>query len=216
MKKKTMTEAVSRHRLRQKGMFLVMEGIDGSGKSTQVELLADRLRRRGLQVVTLREPTQGKWGRKIRELSRTGGSIKPGEELELFIRDRRENVTRNIKPALEAGKIVILDRYYFSTLAYQGARGLPLEEIRRRHQKFAIVPDLVFILDVPVRTGLSRIKDRPVIYSLFEEKEYLKKVRKIFLSLRDPEVLVVDGRLPAVVVHRKIWSFLLKKFPRLK
>ena len=215
MKKEVMTEA-ARRRATRKALFLVIEGIDGSGKSTQVELLARRLRRRGLQVVTLREPTQGKWGRKIRELSKTSGSVRPEEELELFIRDRQENVARNIKPALKSGRTVILDRYYYSTLAYQGARGLPLEEIRRRHQKFAVVPDLVFILDVPVSTGLRRIKDRPVIYSLFEEKEYLKKVRKIFLSFRDPEVVVVDGRPPAAVIHRKIWSLLLKKFPQLK
>ncbi|MGQ9801918.1 MAG: dTMP kinase [Candidatus Saccharicenans sp.] len=215
MKKKMMTEA-ARSRPARKGLLLVMEGIDGSGKSTQVELLARRLRRRGLQVVTLREPTQGKWGRKIRELSKTSGSVKPEEELELFIRDRRENVAKNIRPALEAGQTVILDRYYYSTLAYQGARGLSLEEIRRRHQKFAVVPDLVFILDVPVSTGLRRITDRQIIYSLFEEKDYLKKVRKIFLSFRDPEVMVVDGRPPAAVIHRKIWSLLLKKFPELK
>ncbi len=199
-----------------KGLFIVFEGIDGSGKSTQAELLARRLRRRGLEVVTLREPTAGKWGQKIRELSRTRGSIRPEEELELFIRDRKENVARNIKPALDGGKTVILDRYYYSTLAYQGARGLPLEEIRRRHRRFAVVPDLVFILDVPVSAGLRRIKDRPIIYSHFEEKEYLKKVRKIFLSFRDQECLVVDGRPEAAVIHRKIWSLLIKKFPELK
>jgi len=201
---------------KSRGLFIVFEGIDGSGKSTQVERLARRLRRRGLEVVTLREPTQGKWGKKIRELSRTSGSVTPEEELELFIRDRRENVVKNIRPALEAGKTVILDRYYFSTLAYQGARGLDLEEIRRRHRKFAVVPDLVFILDVPVSTGLRRIKDRPIIYGHFEEKEYLKKVRKIFLSFRDPQCLVVDGRPEPAAIHRKIWSLLVKKFPELK
>jgi len=93
-------------------------------------------------------------------------------------------VARNIRPALKEGRTVILDRYYYSTLAYQGARGLPLQEIRRRHRRFAIVPDLVLILDVPVSTGLRRIKDRPIIYGHFEEKEYLKKVRKIFCLSR--------------------------------
>lgn len=201
---------------KSRGLFIVFEGIDGSGKSTQVERLARRLRRRGLEVVTLREPTKGKWGRKIRELSRTSGSVTPEEELELFIRDRRENVAKSIRPSLESGKTVILDRYYYSTLAYQGARGLSLEEIRRRHRKFAVVPDLVFILDVPVSTGLRRIKDRPVIYGHFEEKEYLKRVRKIFLSFRDHQCLVVDGRRAPAVIHRKIWSLLVKKFPELK
>ena len=200
----------------QKGLFIVLEGIDGSGKSTQVELLARRLRKKGLEVITLREPTEGRWGQKIRELSKKRGSITPEKELDLFIKDRRENVLKNIKPALEAGQTVILDRYFYSTLAYQGARGIPLEKIKRRHQSFILIPDLVFIIDVPVTVGLKRIKDRPVIYRLFEEKSYLQKVRRIFLSLKDPECVVIDGRSSPDAVGRTIWSLLTKKFPALK
>ncbi|MGB9893184.1 MAG: dTMP kinase [Candidatus Saccharicenans sp.] len=199
---------------KRKGLFIVIEGIDGSGKSTQVRLLARRLRRNGQKVVTLREPTEGKWGQKIRELSRSRGSITPETELELFIKDRKENITRNIKPALKRGEIVIMDRYYYSTLAYQGARGLSLARIKRLH-KFALIPDIVFILDVPAETGLKRIKGRSVIYRLFEDKNYLKKVRQIFLKLKEPECLVIDGRPPAKEIAQEIWALLTKKFPDL-
>ncbi|PMP94530.1 MAG: dTMP kinase [Candidatus Aminicenantes bacterium] len=194
-------------------MLIVFEGIDGSGKSTQVNLLSRKLQKKGQEVIVLREPTSGKWGEKIRKLARIKGSISPEEELQLFLKDRKENISLNIAPALKSGKIVILDRYYYSTLAYQGARGISLEKIRHRHHKFLIKPDIAFILDVPAGLGLRRIKDRPVIYHLFEDKNYLKRVRKIFLSLNDPEVVVLDGRQPAKDISREVWLILKKKFP---
>jgi dTMP kinase len=197
----------------KKGLLIVFEGVDGSGKSTQVELLAKKLSRKGLEVVTLREPTRGKWGEKIREVSKSQDSIIPIEELELFVRDRKENVRKNINPALNAGRIVILDRYYYSTLAYQGARGISLEKIRKQHKIFAPRPDIVFILDVPVGLGLRRIKDRPIIYRLFEDKNYLRKVREIFLHLDDPECVILDGRLPAEEIGQKVWKILKDRFP---
>jgi len=199
-----------------RGLFIVFEGIDGCGKSTQVELLADKLRRRGKQVVTLSEPTAGRWGQKIRDSARTKGSLSPAEELELFIRDRKEDIKNNIKPALEAGQIVILDRYFYSTLAYQGARGLDMNEIRAKHDKFVIRPDIVFILDVPVSQALKRIAGRPVIYSLFEDPDYLQKVRKNFLKLKDSECYLLDGRQPPEDISRQVWQILTRRFPWLK
>ncbi|HOP60015.1 MAG TPA: dTMP kinase [Candidatus Saccharicenans sp.] len=199
-----------------RGLFIVFEGIDGCGKSTQVELLADKLRRRGKQVVTLSEPTAGRWGQKIRDSARTKGSLSPAEELELFIRDRKEDIKNNIKPALEAGQIVILDRYFYSTLAYQGARGLDMNEIRAKHDKFVIRPDIVFILDVPVSQALKRIAGRPVIYSLFEDYDYLQKVRKNFLKLKDSECYLLDGRQPPEDISRQVWQILTRRFPWLK
>jgi len=200
-------------RKKKKGLFIVFEGLDGSGKSTQVELLHEKLVGLGLPAIRLREPTDGQWGRKIRECAREAGTLSPEEELELFIRDRRENIRKNIRPALKENKIVILDRYFYSTLAYQGARGIPLELIREKHKDFLIKPDVVFIIDVPVTVGLRRIKDRAVIYKLFEEKDYLQKVRKIFLSLPDPECLILDGRREVSAIAREIWRFLGKNFP---
>ncbi|MDD8031781.1 MAG: dTMP kinase [Acidobacteriota bacterium] len=206
----------SNKRSSRAGLFIVLEGIDGSGKSTQAKLLARKLRSKGLEVLTLSEPTDGKWGQEIRQLSRVKDSLKPQGELDLFVWDRKENVAKNIKPALKSGKTVVLDRYFYSTLAYQGARGVPLKKIRELHKKFAPTPDVVFILDLPVTNGLKRIKDRAVIYRHFEDKDYLKKVRQVFLELKDPECVVIDGRPSAREIHRKIWAVLTGRFPNLK
>jgi dTMP kinase len=199
----------------KRGLLIVFEGIDGCGKSTQAEILSKKLQRKGIAVLTLREPSSGNWGTKIRELAREKGSISAKKELELFLKDRKENISQNILPALKSGKIVILDRYYYSTLAYQGAKGIPLEEIRARHRNFLVKPDICFLLDIPVSLGLRRIKDRPVIYHLFEDRDYLKKVRKIFLALNDPEIVIIDGRQPVRKISQKIWATLKKRFPHI-
>ena len=121
------------------GLFIVIEGIDGTGKSTQSKRLAEWFRSRGREVVLSREPTDGPWGKKLRE-SATTGRLSAEEELECFLNDRREHVEMSIKPALAEGKVVILDRYYFSTMAYQGARGFDPVEIRRRNEAFGRSP----------------------------------------------------------------------------
>ena len=102
-------------------MFIVFEGIDGTGKSTQVRLLAKALRELGQEVVTSKEPTDGPVGTRLRQ-SAEKGRLSPQEELDLFHQDRRDHVQSLIAPALERGDTVIVDRYFFSTMAYQGAR----------------------------------------------------------------------------------------------
>lgn len=109
--------------MERKGLLIAFEGIDGTGKTTQIELLAEILRQRGLSVVATREPTDGQYGRKIRELYKNRKSVTPEEELALFLDDRREHVAQVIAPALASGKVVLTDRYYYSTAAYQGAAG---------------------------------------------------------------------------------------------
>jgi len=114
--------------------------------------------------------------------------------VELFLKDRQEDVQHNIKPALEAGKIVLIDRYYFSTMAYQGARGIDVEEIRRLNEKFAPVPDLVIIFDVPVDVGLERIKaSRRSRHVYFERCEYLKKVAQVYQEMRGENIVHIDA-----------------------
>ena len=103
------------------GLFIVLEGIDGTGKSSHAKRLASYFSSLGREVVLSREPTDGPWGRKLRDSASTG-RLEPAEELEYFLRDRREHVEKLIRPALAEGKVVILDRYYFSTMAYLGAR----------------------------------------------------------------------------------------------
>ena len=193
----------------RKGLLIVFEGIDGSGKSTQVQLLKNRLREMRLPFRSFREPTRGKWGKKIRQKARRAGSLTPEQELELFLRDRRENVRRNLRPALAAKKIVLLDRYYFSTIAYQGARGIDPDKIRAANEEFAVIPDLVFILDLDPRKGLGRIEGRSVREAHFEQEERLVKVREIFLGLKGRMFVHLDGGLPADELGRKIFSRVL-------
>jgi len=163
-------------------MFIVIEGIDGTGKSTQVKLLGEWFEKHGRTVVLSREPTDGPWGRKLRE-SGDSGRLSPADELEYFLNDRRQHVEEIIRPSLAAGKVVILDRYYFSTMAYQGARGLDPAEIRRRNEAFAPVPDHLFILDLDVDTALARIGSRGDTANEFEQRESLEACRRVFLSL---------------------------------
>jgi dTMP kinase len=176
-----------------KGLLIVFEGIDGSGKTTQAKTLLRKLRARGIAAVFFREPTGGKWGREIRRKALRRDSLTPGQELELFVKDRREDVTKNLEPALKAGKVVVLDRYYFSTMAYQGAKGLDPDRIRKMNEAFAPKPDLVFILDVEARAGLSRIAGRKRKDELFEREDDLVRVRKIFNGLRGRKFLHIDG-----------------------
>src|SRR4051812_21534342 len=100
-------------RLAGRGVLVAVEGIDGAGKTTQTRLVADRLRALGFDVVTSKEPTTGRWGQMLRDSALTG-RLEPAEELAAFVADRREHVATLIEPALGAGKIVLVDRYYFS------------------------------------------------------------------------------------------------------
>jgi dTMP kinase len=175
-------------------LFLVIEGIDGTGKSTQAQRLAGWLRERGREVVTSREPTDGPWGKKLRESAATG-RLSPEDELEYFLRDRRQQGEEVIAPALEAGTVVSLDRYYFSTMAYQGARGFDPAEIRRRNEEFAPVPDLLLVLDLEVDAALERIGARGDTANEFEKRDSLQKCREVFLSLSDePFVRVISTK----------------------
>ncbi len=192
---------------RRRGLLVVLEGIDGSGKTTQARALVRRLRRRGHKASFFREPTRGRWGREIKRLAARADSLTVEEQLELFVRDRRENVARNLVPALSAGRIVVLDRYYFSTMAYQGAKGIDVERIRRLNESFAVRPDLVLVLDVDAKSGLARIGGRRRRDELFEREDYLVRVREIFRSLRGPRFVHLDGRGDRRAVGREIWRW---------
>lgn len=177
-----------------RGLFIVIEGIDGTGKSTQAKRLGEWLTAQGREVVLSREPTAGPWGKKLRESAATG-RLSPEDELQYFLNDRRQHVEELIAPSLAAGKVVILDRYYFSTMAYQGARGFDPAEIRRKNEAFAPVPDLLLIMDLDVDSALERIGARGDTANEFEKRENLERCREIFLSLKDEGfVRVIDTR----------------------
>ncbi len=176
-----------------KGRLIVFEGIDGAGKSTQAKMLVRKLRARGRAVSSFREPSRSRWGRMLRAMAKIAGSLTPAEELDLFVKDRKEHVVRDILPALEAGRTVVLDRYYYSTIAYQGAKGLDPARIQRMNERFAPRPAMVFILDVNAGTGLSRIAGRKTRDVLFEREAYLRRVRRLFRSFRGPRFVHLDA-----------------------
>ena len=191
---------------RRRGLLIVLEGIDGSGKTTQARALLRRLRRRGLKAVFFREPTRGKWGRAIKRMAVRADSLTPYEELDLFVKDRRENVEKNLRPAVRSGRIVVLDRYYFSTMAYQGATGIDVGRIRRMNEAFALAPDLVLVLDVDARAGLARIRGRRRRDELFEREDFLVRVARIFRGFSGPRFVHIDGRGDKRAIGRAVWS----------
>lgn len=184
-------------------MFIVLEGIDGTGKSTQVSLLAEALRELGREVITSKEPTDGPHGTRLRQ-SAALGRLSPQEELDLFHRDRREHIQNLIQPALDRGAVVILDRYYFSTMAYQGIRGFDPAEIRRINEEFAPIPDLVFILELDLETALSRIGVRDGQANEFEQREALQKCHEVFATLQDEFIHRIDASKAPAEVHKAI------------
>ncbi len=176
------------------GLFIVIEGIDGTGKSTQAKRLGDWFISQGREVILSREPTDGPWGKKVRETAATG-RLSPEDELGYFLKDRQQHVDELIAPSLAAGKVVILDRYYFSTMAYQGARGFDPQEIRLKNEIFAPVPDLLLIMDLEVDAALDRIGARGDTANEFEKRENLDRCREIFLSLRhEPFARVIPSK----------------------
>ena len=177
----------------QHGLLIVFEGIDGTGKSTQISLLESFLKDKGFQVTTTREPTQGRFGRRIRELYQNRQAVTLEQELELFLSDRREHVETLIIPSLKKGRIVLCDRYYLSTAAYQGAAGLdPLMIIEQNN--FAPAPDLAFIFEIDAEESINRITiSRGDRLNDFEQLESLKKVDKIFKDLNLPSIRRIDG-----------------------
>lgn len=194
----------------QKGILIVFEGIDGSGKSTQGEILFKRLQEEDFDVVYFREPSKGKWGRKIKKKALHADSLTPEEELDLFLKDRRENVEKNLKPALKKKRVVILDRYYYSTIAYQGAKGIDGNLIRRMNEEFVVEPDLVFIFDIDPQKGLERIENRKKKDRLFEREDYLVKVREIFRSFKGEKFVHIDALKSKEEISKEIQEIILR------
>lgn len=186
------------------GFLVVLEGIDGAGKSTQARTLGERLTARGQRVVLSREPTMGQWGKLLRESAQTG-RLSIEDEVELFLKDRREHVNELILPRLREGCVVIVDRYYFSTAAYQGARGMDPQELIRRNEEFAPEPDLLVLFDLPVEDGLSRVRARGDQADHFEQVEALRRVREIFLSIDKQYLVKVDARKEPGVIAEEMW-----------
>jgi dTMP kinase len=169
---------------RKKGAgFIGVEGLDGSGQSTQSQLLEKFLIKKGYQVILTKEPTpNSRAGKKIRKILNKKEKISPKKLQELFAEDRKEHLKKVIIPALKKGKIVISDRYFFSSFAFGTADGLDLDWLISINNQF-LIPDITFILKVSPEVCIERIKKRGNSRTLFEKKEKLAKVWKIYKNL---------------------------------
>lgn len=194
-----------------RGIFIVFDGIDGAGKTTQVQYLAAALRCADEAVVVSKEPTDGPWGSLIRA-SATTGRMPLEQELDAFIRDREEHLEKTVLPALEQDRIVILDRYFYSTIAYQGLRGGNVEELERQVRAMARTPDIGFVVDTDPKTAVARITARDGRPNEFEKEEELVRIRRIFLQLcrQDPVLRRIDGNASQASVHAEIVALLLE------
>lgn len=191
------------------GRLVAFEGLDGCGKSTQLARLAPVLRAAGHDVLATREPTDGATGRRIRAMATSGERVTPQQELRWFTEDRREHVEREIAPALAAGSVVLTDRYYLSTVAYQGARGLDPQAILSQSEATFPVPDLVLLLEIDPEQGLARVAARGAPReSVFEQREFLERVASVFAALDRPYIARVDARPDADAVHARVLEVL--------
>ncbi len=207
-------------------MFIVIEGIEGSGKSTLIKFLEKKFNERTKEVLCTREPGGSKLGEKIRPLllSLKEEKLSPKAELLLFLADRAEHVEKIIRPSLEKNTVVLCDRYIYSTMAYQGyARGLDLDFLTTCND-FAtskLVPDLVILLDLDVETGLARARGRNSAEASdegkfeAEERDFHEKVRQGFLTMlatdkarHDKKVLILDASKKADDIQHEAWDYI--------
>ncbi|MFH1246835.1 MAG: dTMP kinase, partial [Candidatus Micrarchaeota archaeon] len=182
-----------------KGVFIVVEGIDGSGKGYAMMRLQEYITGKSKKydhVLLTREPTNSLDGQKLREIlaSEKDSQSSARQCMELFIKDRTNHVENDIKPALEKGYVVLCDRYKYSTMAFQASQGIPLEELIAA-QTHLPAPDLVFLLDLPIDAAFQRMSSRDG-KEKFENKEFSEKVRENYLKLTkilpDP-IVVIDA-----------------------
>lgn len=199
------------------GLFITLEGVEGSGKTTQAALLAEALRTRGLAATVTREPGGTPVGESIRAIFLDAAvALEPATELLLILADRAQHVRENLRPALAAGQIVICDRYSDSTTAYQGyGRGLDRKLLDELNQlaSDALTPDLTLVLDCPVELGLARTRARhqegAVAVDRFESErlEFHRRVREGFRAVAREEparVILLDATRPAAEVSAAI------------
>jgi dTMP kinase len=185
----------------KKGIFIVIEGLDGSGKTTQARTLTKQLLKSHNAMLTA-EPSQGKIGSFIREHCLYGETRFPiGAEALLFAADRIEHIQNEVLPALKAGKLVICDRYIYSSLAYQGSAGLSVDWIKTINAR-ALQPDFAIFIDVSPERVLERLQRKR---SVMETLGTQQKVREIYLKYVDKgELIKVEGDKPREIVAEEL------------
>jgi len=198
----------------KRGVFIVFDGIDGTGKTTQVDMLSDWLKKKGFKVLSTHEPTRNtKIGRYIERLIRSDNKPSSSELLRLYTEDRKAHLKNEIIPALKKGVFVVNDRYYYSTFAYQ----LPKSKWGDYAKNF-LKPDITFICDLNEKDAMKRI-DRSILQNerrfkkkaIFEKEKTLKQLRKKFLAMRRfKEVRIIDSKPLPDKIFKKIKQEMLK------
>jgi dTMP kinase len=196
----------------RKGLLICIEGIDGCGKTTHARLLVENLQKHGYDAFYTTEPTSGKIGSFIRryllECQERSSSV---IEALLFAADRVEHAESTIRPAIKQGKIVVSDRYIYSSMAYQGAAGLDLNWIWMVN-RWIVKPDLALFIDVPPEIALKRIRREK---SVMETLDNQRKVRKVYLKFVEEGKLVrVDGNRSLTEVAAEILNIVLTHLKR--
>lgn len=201
------------------GLLVAFEGVDGAGKTTQAERLRDRLTATGVEVILTKEPTDSEYGRRIRQIAREGREgISAEQELDLFLKDRELDVTRTIAPMLERGGIVLMDRYYFSNIAYQGALGLDPRHIQEVNEQRFPTPDLTLLFVIPPEASTRRIHEgREGGTNLgYEKLDFLQRVEAVYEAIRSPGLLRIDATRSMEEVEKAIWHALEPLLGRLQ
>jgi len=201
-------------------MFVVIEGIDGCGKSTQAKLLGEYFEQAGHQVLLTAEPTTGFIGQAIRMILSGKMEATPTTLALLFTADRAEHLAKTVEPALGEGKLVICERYYYSTMAYQTAQGLKTQWIIDINS-FAREPDLAILLDVRPEEGLKRMHREKDIFEVreFQEKveqflvDFAYRGHKRFSKTENTQWKVVDGSGPVEDINKKLREAIEARLP---
>lgn len=204
------------------GLFITFEGIEGCGKTTQLNLAADALRAKGYDVLETAEPGGTVLGQRIREILLGQGSfnICPEAELLLFMADRAQHVKEVIMPAVTAGKVVLCDRFLDATIAYQGyGRGLKVEAIREIYERVGggVKPDLTILFDLMVDAGFERLLKRNGEIDRLEkeDRDFHQRVRYGYLTLAEQEptrIFLINASLDVKQVHESVMVRLEKLF----
>ena len=196
--------------------FIVLEGIDGSGKSTQLELLIKWFQAKKITTVITKEPTQGEWGQKIRKFI-SSPDLK-GESPEriqiLYILDRKEDIEKNIQPALQNNKVVLAERYFLSTLAYGEASGISWKRLWDLHKQLIgqdfPQPDITFLLDIDPMVAFEHLQKTGESLDYFETLERLRKIRGAYLHLSKnfKNIHIINTELKSEKIHEQIIKIL--------